>query len=229
MKDSNIDLILGDSNIFMSNMIENSIDCIITDPPYGMNFQSNWSKQGPRYDVLKGDINVNDDWLKESYRILKTGGGILTFCDWKTSNEWKEGLEKAGFKIKSQVIWNRLHHGMGDLKGAFAPMHDIIWYAVKGRRIFANGRPKSVIECKRPSPSEDFGHPTCKPVGLMEKLIMSIDDGSNGVVLDPFMGSGSTGVACKKVGRSFIGIEIDENFYSIAKSRISEALVVHER
>jgi len=109
---------------------------------------------------------------------------------------------------------------MGDLKGAFAPMHDVIWYASKGRRVFSNGRPKSVIEAKRPSPSEDNGHPTCKPVPLMEALINSICDGSDGVILDPFMGSGSTGVAAKNLNRSFIGIELDEAYFNIAKGRI---------
>ena len=100
-------------------------------------------------------------------------------------------------------------------------MHDIIWYACKGRRVFVNGRPKSVIEAKRPSPSQDYGHPTCKPTALMETLIKNIDDGSGGVILDAFMGSGTTGVAAKSLNRKFIGIELDETYFNIAKERIN--------
>jgi DNA modification methylase len=213
-------LMQGDCLELMATIPDGSVDMVLTDPPYGMGFQSNWSKSGPRYDKIKQDDKVDSRWIAEAFRVLKVGGGFVSFCDWRTSDIWREKIEGVGFNLKSQVVWNRLHHGMGDLKGAFAPMHDIIWYASKGRRIFANGRPKSVIECKRPSPSQDHGHPTCKPVSLMETLVVSVSDGSDGVILDPFMGSGTTGVAAKKLNRSFIGIELDENYFSIAKERI---------
>jgi DNA modification methylase len=215
-----INLMQGDCLERMKEIPDGSIDMVLTDPPYGMGFQSNASKSGPRYRKIKQDEKVDPRWVAECFRVLKSGGGLASFCNWGTSCIWREHIESAGFTLKSQVIWNRLHHGMGDLKGAFAPMHDIIWYAAKGRRIFFNGRPKSVIEDKRPSPSQDHGHPTCKPVTLMETLIKSIDDGSDGVILDPFMGSGSTGVAAKNLNRSFIGIEMDETYFKIAKERI---------
>lgn len=207
----------------MKNMESGSIDCIITDPPYGINFQSNRSINGPRYDVLHQDDEVNTIFLNEAFRVIKDGGGLLLFTDWKVSEKWKTAIENAGFQIKSQVVWNRLHHGMGDLKGAFAPMHDLIWYACKGRRIFVNGRPKSVFEHKRPSPSQDFGHPTCKPVDLMKDLILAIDDGSDGIIYDPFMGSGSTGVAAISLGRKFIGSEISKEYFDIATKRMLKA------
>ncbi len=208
----------------MKKIPDGSIDLVLTDPPYGMSFQSNHAKSGPRYDKIKGDDKVDPRFIKEAYRILKNdGGALLTFCDWKTSCEWRYHIEESGFNLKSQVIWNRLHHGMGDLRGAFGPMHDIIWYGVKGRRIFKNKRPKSVYEAKRPSPSEDNGHPTCKPLELIESLIRDTDDGSNGIILDCFMGSGTTGVAAMNLGRKFIGIEIDDKYFDIAKDRIEKS------
>ena len=109
---------------------------------------------------------------------------------------------------------------MGDLKGGFAPMHDIIWYATKGRRVFTNGRPKSVMAHRRPSPAEDHGHPTCKPAPLIAELIQSIDDGSGGIILDPFAGSGTTAVAAERTGRKWICIEKQPEYYYPAVARI---------
>ena len=215
---------LGDCLDVMQGIPDGSVDMVMTDPPYGMNFQSNWSKNGPRHKKIEGDSAADFRWLQDAFRLLKPdGGGLISFCDWNTSHRWREEIERAGFVIKSQVIWDRLHHGMGDLKGAFAPQHDIVWYATKGRRIFVNGRPKSVMRHKRPSPADDHGHPTCKPVALMEELIRATDDGSGSVVLDPFLGSGTTGVAAANTGRRFIGIEMDATYFAAASARIRTA------
>ena len=215
---------LGDCLDVMQGIPDGSVDMVMTDPPYGMNFQSNRSKNGPRHKKIEGDSAADFRWLQDAFRLLKPdGGGLISFCDWNTSHRWREEIERAGFVIKSQVIWDRLHHGMGDLKGAFAPQHDIVWYATKGRRIFVNGRPKSVMRHKRPSPADDHGHPTCKPVALMEELIRATDDGSGSVVLDPFLGSGTTGVAAANTGRRFIGIERDPDYFTIAQARIRKA------
>lgn len=197
-----------------------SIDMVITDPPYGMGFQSNRSKSGPRHKKIVADDSVDPRWIPLCVSALHENGGLVMFCDWKTSCEWRFHLEEAGLKVVSQVIWDRDHHGMGDLTGAFAPMHDVIWYATKGRRTWSNGRPKSVLRHRRPSPADDNGHPTCKPVALMEDLCRYT---GHGVVLDPFMGSGTTGVACANTGRDFIGIELDDVYFDIAKKRISGA------
>jgi len=214
---------LGDCLDVMQGIPDGSVDMVMTDPPYGMNFQSNRAKDGPRHKKIEGDSVVGTRWLSDAFRILKPGGGLISFCDWNTSHKWREEIECAGFIVKSQVIWDRMHHGMGDLKGAFAPQHDIIWYATKGRRIFVNGRPMSVMRHKRPSPADDHGHPTCKPVALMEDLIKATDDGSGGLILDPFLGSGTTGVAAANTGRRFIGIERDPDYFTIAQARIRTA------
>jgi len=214
---------LGDCLEVMQGIPDGSVDMVMTDPPYGMNFQSNRSKGGPRHKKIEGDSVVDPRWLSDAFRLLKSGGGLISFCDWNTSHKWREEIECEGFIVKSQVIWDRMHHGMGDLKGAFAPQHDIIWYATKGRRIFVNGRPLSVMRHKRPSPADDHGHPTCKPVALMEELIKATDDGSGGLILDPFLGSGTTGVAAANTGRKFIGIERDPDYFTVASARIRKA------
>lgn len=217
------DLMEGDCYALFAEIDDASIDAIVTDPPYGMDFQSNWSKSGPRHAAIVGDASVDGAWVSEAYRVLRDGGALISFCDWRTSCDWRRHIENAGFQVKSQVIWDRMHHGMGDLKGAFAPQHDVIWYATKGRRVFVNGRPKSVIRVQRPSPGDDNGHPTCKPVDLMAQLIKAIDDGKTSTIMDPFIGSGSTGVAAMQLGLNFIGSEIVSDYLDTAEERIANA------
>lgn len=211
-----IQLYHGNCLDVMPTLPPGSVDMVLTDPPYGMGFKSGRSKT-PRHKAIIGDNAIDPGFLPIAFRTLAPNGGLVMFCDWKTSCEWASHIKSAGFHIVSQVIWDREHHGMGDLTGAYAPMHDVIWYATKGRRTFTNGRPKSVIRAKRPSPSQDHGHPTCKPLELIEQLILNHGDG---VYLDPFMGSGTTGVACKRLGRKFIGIELDQTYFENAKKRI---------
>jgi len=199
------------------------IHTCITDPPYGMAFQSAWPKAGPRHKRLASDDRVDPRWLHAVREKMDEGAALLMFCNWKTSDEWRRQIECAGLEIKSQVIWDRQAHGMGDLFGAFAPQHDVIWYATLGRRKFVNGRPTSVLRHRRAHQSEDHGHPTCKPVALMADLIRATDDGSGAPVFDPFMGSGSTGVACAELGQPFIGCELDPEYYATAERRIHGA------
>jgi site-specific DNA-methyltransferase (adenine-specific) len=219
MVTDNVHLMLGDCLERMREIPDGSVDMVLTDPPYGMNFQSGRGKDGPRHAKIKGDDKIDPRFLWRAYELLKDGGALVSFCDWKTSEKWRFCIELAGFEVKSQGIWDRGIHGMGDLKGALAPRHDVFWYATKGRRVFdGTKRPVSVLAHQRPSPTEDCGHPTRKPVGLMRELLSKI--GGGGVVLDPFMGSGSTGEACVAEGRKFIGIERDVGYYSIACGRV---------
>jgi site-specific DNA-methyltransferase (adenine-specific) len=110
---------------------------------------------------------------------------------------------------------------MGDLKSAFAPQHDVIWFATKGKFKFPGNRPKSVISIQRIA-GEKLVHPNEKPVALMEQLISAITP-QGGTILDPFMGSGSTGVAATKLGFKFIGCEMNSEYVEIAKKRIEAA------
>ena len=213
-----IDLWQGDCLELMKNIPDGSVDLVLTDPPYGMDFQSNWSKLGPKHQKIKGDNKPFIWFLYDAYRVLKDDSALICFTDWKNQETFKMAIDAAGFKIKSQVIWNRMHHGMGDLKGSFGPMHDVAWFAVKGKYKFKGKRPKDVLSHKR-IPGDKNTHPTMKPISLNEELLKSLTT-ENDTVLDPFMGSGSTGVACKNLNRNFIGIELDEKYYQIAKERI---------
>lgn len=215
-------IIAGDSLEEMRKIEDCTIDAVITDPPYGIDFQS-----ARRTDASKRLKKIANDkqpfvwWLHDAYRVTKEGGSLICFCRWDVQEDFRRAIEWAGYTVKSQVVWDREHHGMGDLKGAFAPQHDVIWFATKGKFSFPNKRPKSVIRSKRLS-AEKLTHPNEKPVDLMEQLIESVT-GVGETVLDPFAGSGSTIVATKNKGRIGIGIEIDEEYVAIARRRESEA------
>jgi len=211
----------GDCLEVMRSIPEKSIDAVITDPPYGIDYQSVWRIGSERKPKIENDKRPFIWWLNEAFRVTNDKGVLLTFCDWRYQDLWKSVIEVAGYSIKSHVIWDRDWHGLGDLNGQFAPQHDIIWFATKGDFSFQNGRPKDVIRSRR-LPAEDLVHPNEKPSSLMQILANSVT-GAFSTILDPFMGSGTTGVACVQTGRNFIGIEIDEGYFKIAEKRIEEA------
>ena len=111
---------------------------------------------------------------------------------------------------------------MGDCKAQFAPTHENIIFAVKGKFCFPGHRPNDVVSFKKLSSSQMI-HPTEKPVGLLTGLITSVTKPGD-LILDPFAGSGSTLVAAKKTGRRFIGIELDDEFFEKAQRRVEEAI-----
>lgn len=198
-------------------MEEGSVDAIITDPPYGINYAST---TGAR---IKNDKSPFIWFLYDAFRILKFGGSIACFTRWDVGQTFIDAMKLAGFQIKSEVIWDKVYHGMGDTKAAFAPSHENIIFAIKGKFTFPGNRPRDLITFKKVNSSQMI-HPTEKPVGLLTGLITSITKPGD-FVLDPFAGSGSILVAAKKTGRRFVGIEIDDEYFEKARRRIEETVV----
>jgi site-specific DNA-methyltransferase (adenine-specific) len=133
--------------------------------------------------------------------------------------QWNDAVRAAGLELKTPIFWDKLNHTSGDLEGDFGAQVEIFIFAHKGRHKLRGRRLANLWRIPRDPAGE---HPTPKPVALMERMVAcSTDDG--GLVLDPFMGSGSTGVACANLGRRFIGIEIDPAYFDIAARRIEDA------
>ena len=133
-------------------------------------------------------------------------------------------VEESGFKLKNILVWDIGNWSAGDLKGAYGKRTEFIIYAVKGRHILNpigdTKRHNNILEFSRVVGKKQV-HQNQKPVDLLEFLIKkSSDDGD--WVFDPFMGSGSTGVAASNIDRNFYGIELDEKYFDIAKDRIYE-------
>jgi site-specific DNA-methyltransferase (adenine-specific) len=212
---SKIELINGDCLIELKNLKDNSVDMILTDPPYGMSFQSNYRKV--KHKKIKNDdcLDWLEDFIKEIYRISKNNTAHYIFCSIHNIDIFKKEIQKM-FKIKNILIWKKNNTGMGDLKGSFAPKYEFIIFFHKGRRLINGKRDCDILEFNK---TGNKLHPTEKPVDLLEYLIEKFSD-KNDLCIDPFMGSGSTGVAAKNLNRNFIGIELDEEYFNISKRRI---------
>ena len=219
MEDYNI--YCGDCLNYMKKIPSESIDLIVTDPPYLMDFQSNHRKR--KYNKIKNDTLQNEklisEYFEHCYRILKNDTAVYCFCSWHHIDIFKQEFEKY-FTLKNIIIWQKNNTSMGDLKGSYAPKYEMVLFGHKGRRLLNGFRYPDVLEFKR---TNNKLHPTEKPVDLLELFIKQSSD-INDVVFDGFMGSGSTGVACINTNRNFIGIELDENYFKIAEQRLKNTI-----
>ena len=211
-----VDLYLGDC-LDVLDGIDETFESVVADPPYGMNYQSTWSIGGPRFDVIENDTLPATQWVSRC--DFKCS---VVFCEWRNSEEFRVALSSGDCPVRSQLVWDRCSHGMGDLKTVFSPRHDLAWWSCRSGYQFPKDRPASVLRFPRVAASKML-HPTQKPVELIEYIVDHVCKKS-GTVLDPFMGSGTTGVACANLNRKFVGIEINEEYFNIAKRRIQKAL-----
>lgn len=210
---------LGDCLNIMKDLENESIDMIATDPPYGMAYEGNFSETAP-WRKIENDDNL--DWLepfvKESYRIAKPNTAHYMFCSWHKVDVFKQVLERY-FTIKNLLVWLKKGTSIGDLNGDFAPQFELIFFFTKGRRLMRGRRDGNLLPFSKIS---GRSHPTEKPVPLMQYLISKFTEKGE-TVFDGFMGVGSTGVAAEQIQRDFIGVEIDEEYFSIANKRLNEA------
>lgn len=200
----------------------NSVDLIVTDPPYLMNYQSRRRVVQDMFDKIENDHNAHDvisQFFSEAARVLKDDSAIYVFCSWHHIDFFKAEFEKH-FKLKNIIVWNKNNHGSGDLKGAYAPKHEFVLYGHKGRSLFRNKRVPDVIDCAK-IPSNKLTHPTEKPTDLLDVFIQNNSDPGD-LVLDAFAGTGATGVSAKRLGRQFVGFELSPEYAEIANKRIAE-------
>lgn len=209
-------LIHGDCLEEMKKIPDGSVDLVLTDPPYGMNYQSSWRTDKHRKIELDNSIEWFEGFAKEIYRVMKDNTHAYIFCNEYAISHFRDWLEEAGFKNKRTLVWVKNNHTSGDLLGDYANKTEFVLYAQKGRRLLNGGRDTNILEFARANTDK---HPTQKPENLCSYLMVkSSNEGDT--ILDPFMGSGTTGVACKNLNRNFIGIELDPEYFKIAKERI---------
>lgn len=221
-----IQLYNGDCLELMKNIPDGSVDLVLTDPPYLCDYsrhdsKSRFSKKIANDENNSANEGMIEKYLQECYRIMKDNTAIYCFCNYKKIDFFKQQIETAGFNLKNIIIWDKQRNGMGDLSTTFGYSYEFIIFASKGQPKIRGKRISDVWQFARVKPKEQE-HQNQKPVDLLIQAIeKSSDEGA--VIFDGFMGVGSTGVACVNTNRDFIGIELDENYFNIAKKRIEEA------
>lgn len=215
-------LINGDCLIEMQKLIDDGVkvDMILTDPPYLMNYYRHTNNSNIKPILNDTNFELIQDIMPLLYELLNEGGAVYMFCNANHTDYFKQQVENQ-FKFKNILIWVKNGMGMGDLKTTYGKRTEFIIYASKGRHELNGRRDTDVLEYKR-VPVTKSVHQNQKPVDLLTFLIKKSSK-TDDTILDCFMGSGSTGVACLQTDRNFIGIELDEKYYNIAKQRINEA------
>ena len=217
-----IKLYCGDCLNIMKQIENESIDLIVTDPPYLIKYKTN-RRKNKDHDFCSEILNDDNeqliiDYIRECYRILKNNTAMYMFCNCDKVDFFKQELENAGFKIKNMIIWVKNNWTAGDLKAQFGKQYEIIFLVNKGRKCFNGKRITDVWMFDKISGKKQL-HQNQKPVDLLKQCILKHSD-ENDIIFDGFMGSGSTGVACIETNRKFIGVELDKKYFEIAKERI---------
>ncbi|MGI9347200.1 MAG: DNA-methyltransferase [Gammaproteobacteria bacterium] len=228
-------VIKGDCNDLLATIKTASVDLIATDPPYEIGFE----KHG--WDVYGG---LNWAFLAAEFeRVLKPTGTLIVFQGWSNVCETKAVLD-GKLTLKNWIIYDRIK-GRGSKTNLVSTREDILWY-VKDENDYTYNKISSTIRKKTggsigkkngnpfralsnvwtdispivPWSKERVCHPTQKPLDIMLRIV-EIFSNDGDVVLDPFCGSGTTGVAAKKMNRAFIGFEKDAAYCDISRERLS--------
>ena len=202
---------------------DKSVDLIVTDPPYGIKYSSARIKDKSK---RLGGI-LNDDapftaFIPDALRALKPTGAAYIFTRWDVQQAVIDAVREAGWRVKNAIIWDKQVHGMGNLRATYGSRYETILFVPGPEFAFPGKRPQDIIPVAK-VPASALKHPNEKPVKLIERLL---SDGSptGATVLDPFMGSGTTAVACLRTGRNYIGFELDTRYHAIAQQRIADTV-----
>jgi site-specific DNA-methyltransferase (adenine-specific) len=212
----------GDWRDHLDQLDEGSVSAVITDPPYGMDYQSGYRYHSENHNKIAADASVADAAeetvaaLEALRNKLADDAHLLVFCTWRNEPELRGAIERAGYPVVGSLIWAKNNTSMGNLDGAFAPKHERILHAVKGKPTLYRRSPDVIEAARQPSDR----HPTEKPVALLAELLEATTVAGQ-LVVDPFAGVASTCVAAKDTGRKWWGCELDEKYWRIGEERLS--------
>ena len=207
----------------LKSLDNNSIDLVITDPPYLIDYKTNHriDKKHKFCSTIKNDNNPDliSNVIKELYRVMKDNTAGYMFCSFDKVDFFKTEIEKY-FKIKNIIIWVKNNWTAGDLKAQFGKQYEMIILFNKGRCLFNGKRLTDVWNFDRVAGKKQL-HQNEKPLDLIKQAIEKHSKEGD-LILDCFAGSNTTGLACLQSNRNFIGCEIDKEYYEIALKRIQE-------
>ena len=208
--------IIGDAELWLGDCREvlptlGPVDAVVTDPPYGISHSSSYVAQTTTATWMRSEIANDRDACARDWVLAWHSGAWAAFGSIKT---------QPPAATKATLVWDKgPASGMGDLSFPWKLSFELIWIGGAG---WHGARDEGVIKHCWMVSRASMGrvHPNEKPVDLLRHIV---EKAPGEIVLDPFMGSGTTGVACARLGRRFIGIEIEERYFSIACRRIEAA------
>jgi len=227
-----LDIIHGDCLEVLPTLEAGSVDCVVTDPPYGLPSYEppDWheANRGTCTDVMKATWNTfSVAWVGLAAQVLAADGQVLAFCKVEDAGRLRDALSVQGIGCRSVLAWVKTTPIPRGCRPTYQSAFEcIVWGARPGAWFDRppDGRERwNVIEGPMVrSNTERTGHPTQKPEWLMERLLRRHVP-TGGTVLDPFLGSGTTLVAAAKLGLNGIGIEREAEYVTIARARVANA------
>ena len=217
----------GDCLEVMNDIDNESLDAIITDPPYLIDYKTNYRKYDDKFSTtIKNDNKEENsqmviDYIKKSYELLKKDSVMAMFCSFDYIDFFKSEVEKVGFNIKNIVIWNKGNWTAGDLEAQFGKQYEMIIIAHKGRCKFKNDYRYSDIWNYNRVVGLEQKHQNQKPHELIKQLV-EVFTNVGDLVLDGFSGSFTTSVACEQLERRSIGVELEKKYCDIGINRLSK-------
>jgi site-specific DNA-methyltransferase (adenine-specific) len=224
----------GDALELMDDVPSGSVDLIVTDPPFAIDFRAqrmNYNRTGRH--VLDGYRDVSPDdyaaftrcWMDEAYRVLSGSGSLYVFSGWNRLKDVLCCLDEVGFVTLNHIIW-KYQFGVFTRK-KFVTSHYHILYAVKNPQRYTFNKvehyPEDVWVINREYWKGKRKTPTKLPLDLVRKILL-FSSNPGDIVLDPFLGSGTVAVVSREMGRHFIGFEIVPEYFEFAEQRLKETL-----
>lgn len=212
-------LILGDCVAVLGSI--GPIDAVITDPPYSSGGFQESGKASGSIGTRSGEMIAGDTLSTRGYlRLMKSvfraarADEFFVFTDWRMWINTFDAMEDGYIRVRNMLVWDKQQMGMGL---PWRNQHELIAYGKRSSAKNVTGRNGNVLSFSR---SGNNHHPTEKPVGLIEELLRN---SLAKTVVDPFMGSGTTLVACQRLGRMGTGVEIDPEYWTVACERVHKA------
>lgn len=231
-------ILRGDSKEIIKRIPDNSIDFILTDPPYNLGQHSTGNILLPGRSAMNNDVAEWDmidfnpeEWADEFIRILKPTGNLFVFTSYNQLGRWYNCLDHK-FDTSNFMIWHKTNPAPKIFKAGFLNSCEMIftcWNKKHTWNFISQAEMHNFIEspiCMRPERLSEPKHPTQKPVSILKKMI-EIASNKDDIVFDPFMGVGSTGIAALELERRFIGIELEESYFNAAKKRIDTLIQIN--
>ena len=225
----------ADSRDVIKQIPDNSIDFILTDPPYNLGQHSTGNIPLPGRSAMNNDVAEWDmidfnpeEWAEEFIRILKPTGNLFIFTSYNQLGRWYNCLDHR-FDTSNFMIWHKTNPAPKIFKAGFLNSCEMIftcWNKKHTWNFISQAEMHNFVEspiCMRPERLANPKHPAQKPVSILKKMI-EIASNRDDIIFDPFMGVGSTGVAALELGRRFIGVELDKSYFEAAKVRIESII-----